>query len=261
VKVKRFLTNNDIVLLISQGEYSVVHTDKESKTIAYTRANLEKKGLINLKMVRRGVYAKPDSKRTAGGILVKNTEFKFSRRAAKLWLMLLFLPVFVFAQNTAPVAVPDTIKTCIDDITYFSVVRNDFDANGDKLMLNSFTDPVAGNLVSASNTGLFRYEWSPSVLNVTFNYTIRDLKFANIGSLVSNSALVTLEGATKYFYNGSYTGTNNRLTCVSRNNGAVSITGTTREANTAYQYILLEGSAGAVTISPGSGGAVEFKIK
>lgn len=262
MKVKNFLKNNKIILLLSRGEYSVVHTEQEAKTIAYTRSNLEKRGLVKLKMVRRGVYAQEQSvKKTSEGIMVKDMEFKFSRRASKMWLFFLFMPFLGFTQNTAPVANPDTIKTCIDEITYFSVITNDFDANGDKLKLNSFTDPVAGNLVSASNTGLFRYEWNPSVLSVTFNYTLKDLIFANIGSLESNTATVTLEGATKFFYNGSYSGTNNRLTCLSRNSGAATITGTARETNTAYQYILLDGSAGAVTISPSIGGSVEFKIK
>jgi hypothetical protein len=229
--------------------------------VAYTRAFLERSGLVNLKMVRRGVYVPPNTKKTKDGVMVKNMEFKFSRRAAKLWLLCLFMPFFALAQNTAPVAVADTIKTCIEDVTYFSVVRNDYDANGDRIMINSFSEPVSGNLVSASNTGNFRYEWNPTVLNVTFNYTLKDLKFANIGSLVSNSATVSLEGLNKYNYTGSYSGTNTRLTCVSRNTAATTITGTARESNTAFQYILLDGANGAVTISPSSGGMVEFKIK
>ena len=249
------------MLLISSGEYSEVHTASESKVIAYTRAFLERNKLVNLKMVRRGVYVAPNSKKTKEGVMVKEMEFKFSRRAAKLWLFCLFMPFFALAQNTAPVAVPDTIKTCIEDVTYFSVIRNDYDANGDRIILNSFSEPVAGNLVSASNTGNFRYEWNPSVLNITFNYTLKDLKFANIGSLVSNSAIVSLEGLNKFNYSGSYSGTNNRLTCVSRNTAATTISGTTRETNTAFQYILLDGANGAVTISPTSGGMVEFKIK
>lgn len=249
------------MLLISSGEYSVIHTESETKTVAYTRSYLEKKGLVKLKMVRRGVYVPPNSKKTKQGVMVKDMEFKFSRRAAKLWLFCLFMPFFCFAQNTAPVAVADTVKTCIDEATYFSVIRNDYDANGDKIRINSFSDPVAGNLVSASNTGMFRYEWNPNVLNVTFNYTLRDLRFANIGSLESNSAQVVLEAANKYYYTGSYSGTNTRTTCISRNSAATTISGTARETNTAYQYILLDGANGAVTINPSSGGSVEFKIK
>lgn len=67
--------------------------------------------------------------------------------------------------------------------------------------------------------------------------------------------------AAPYYYTGTYTGTNTRETCRSINTSSVTISGTTRETNTAYQSIILDGSIGTVTISPTSGGSVEFKIK
>lgn len=264
MNVETFLKNEKVVLLESMGEYSRVYTKNSIRVVSYTRANLTRRGLINLKQVRRGIYVSElDSKIENDNVEVLGKKFKISRRMKSIWVFIFFLiSNFVFAQNQAPVAVNDTIKTCIDEpFTYFSVTTNDFDPNGDKIRLNSFTSPAAGELVSASNTGFFRYTWNIDFLEVLFNYTIRDLRFANIGSLVSNVATVRLEGSEKYLYSGSYTSTNTRLTCISKNIDDVIISGTARESNTAYQYILLDANEGTVEISPSAGGMVEFKIK
>ena len=264
MKVQSFLKNNKIVLLKSMGEYSSVYTDSgENRTVSYTKTHLERKGFINLKMVRRGVYAcEMSAEKNGDFIKILNKQYKLSRRMKKLWILLLIIPFFGIAQNIAPVAVNDTIMTCIDEpYTYFTVTSNDFDPNGDRIRLNSFTDPGSGELVSASNTGMFRYTWNLNNTSVNFSYTIRDLRFGNINTLVSNVANVKLDGSPKYFYNGNYIVNTSRITCLSKNSGATTISGTTREINEAYQYILLDAAVGVVEITPSAGGVVEFKIK
>jgi hypothetical protein len=265
MKYRHLFVSKTPALITSQGEYSTIEfTDGSSYLSAYTQKELGRRFGVNLKMVRRGVYADPKhSEITQNGIKIMNKEFKFSRRMAKAWasLLLVFFCLDSFCQNIAPVANNDTLKVCNDVPTYFNVTRNDTDANGDKLKLNYFSEPASGNLVSASNTGNFRYEWLAGVSSVLFEYNVNDMKFANIGSLTSNMATVVLNSATPYYYTGTYSGTNNRETCRSINTSAVTISGTTREKNEAYQSIILDAQYGTVTISPTSGGSVEFKIK
>jgi len=151
------------ILILSKGEYSNIEFKDGTKCFApYTHKELSRRFGIELKTVRRGVYADPkESVITENGIKIMNKEFKFSRRIAKAWacILLAILPLFSFCQNIAPVAVNDTVGLCKEEIDYFIVILNDADANGDRLKLNTFTEPTSGNLVSASNTGMFRYEW------------------------------------------------------------------------------------------------------
>jgi hypothetical protein len=254
------------ILVTSEGEYSKIHFEDGSSCVAaYTHKELGRRFGINLKMVRRGVYADMNhSELTAKGIKILNKEYTFSRRISKV-LAIMFLMFFCFdsfSQNIAPVAKNDTINGCNNNgPTFFNVLANDTDANGDRLRLNYFSEPPFGNLVSESNTGRFRYQWSAGVATTTFQYNARDVKFANIGSLTSNMATVIINGSSPYYYTGTYTGVNSRETCRSINTTAVNISGTTRETNVAYQSIILDAKNGVVTIAPTAGGSVEFKIK
>jgi hypothetical protein len=253
------------ILVTSEGEYSKIHFEDGSSCVAaYTHKELGRRFGIQLKMVRRGVYADMNhSELTAKGIKILNKEYTFSRRISKVWaiMFLMFFCFDSFSQNIAPVAHNDTLTVCNDKPTNFTVIGNDIDVNGDRLRLNYFSEPLSGNLVSESNTGRFRYEWLPEVLSVKFEYNVRDLRFANVGSLVSNMATVVLNSAAPYYYTGTYSGVNNRLTCRSINTTIVNISGNTREKNVAFQHIILDAKYGTVTIAPTTGGAIEFRIK
>ena len=265
MKYQHLFLEKTPAIITSSGEYSTIEfTDGSSYMASYTQKELGRRFGHNLKMVKRGVYVNPkEAIIIQNGVKIMNREFKFSRRMAKAWacMLLVFFYLDSFCQNTAPVAHNDTLKVCNDVPTYFTVTRNDTDADGDRLKLNYFSEPASGNLVSASNTGYFRYEWNPLFSSASFEYNLKDLKFANLGSLTSNMATVVLNSAAPYYYTGTYTGTNTRETCRSINTAAVTISGTTIESNTAYQSIILDGSIGTVTISPTAGGSVEFKIK
>lgn len=264
MKYKKLFGEKKPILMISKGEYSDCYfEDGERILLSYTQKEINRRFGIALKMVKRGVYVdEKEVEKTEKGIKIMNKEFNFSRRMAKAWacLLLITLPFLSFSQNTAPVAVNDTLHLCNDEINYFSVITNDTDANGDRLKLNYFSDAIFGNLVSASNTGMFRHEFDTLGTTDTFEYNVKDLRFANIGSLTSNTAYVELNGRPKYYYTGTYTGTTIRETCLSINTGAVTISGTTIEENTAFKSITLDGSIGVVEIAPTAGGSVLFKI-
>lgn len=264
----RYLTkfiNKTPALIVSDINYSTIEfTDGTTIMTSYTQKELCRRFGFEMKKVNRAITVNPNEViLTKKGVKVMNKEFVFSRRMAKAWacMLLVFFCIDSFCQNTAPVAHNDTLKVCNDVPTYFTVTRNDTDADGDRLKLNYFSEPASGNLVSASNTGYFRYEWNPLFSSVSFEYNIKDLRFANLGSLTSNMATVVLNSAAPYYYTGTYTGTYTRETCRSINSSSVTISGTTREKNEAYQSIILDGSIGTVTISPTAGGSVEFKIK
>lgn len=261
-----------VVGLVSDVNYTYVHfRDGTVGYSAYTKSIIKEKLSVDLRPVRRGVDVDPALIQKKGqSVKLGDTLFKISRRNLNKWLGIIALifswcvsPSVSRGQNTAPVAVNDTLKVCNDIPTYFSVTANDYDANGDRLRLTSFTRPASGDLVAASNTGQFRLDWSFALSDtLSFQYYLKDLKFANLGSLQSNAGTVVLYSTAPYFYAGTYSsGTNSRITCRSENSAAASITGTARETNTAYSYILLDGNNGSVTIAPSSGGSVEFKIK
>lgn len=252
-------------LIISAGEYCTMYfTDGTSMMAGYTQKEIGRRYGVKLKMVRRGVYVDPEkSEITEKGVKIMNREYNFSRRIAKLWAIIAIAMFCVdsYSQNIAPIAVNDTLRLCNDIPSSFTVILNDTDANGDRLKLNYFSEPISGNLVSESNTGRFRYEFFPGVNNLTFQYNIKDLRFGNIGSLTSNMATVVLNGSAPYFYTGTYSGNNTRESCRSINTTSVNISGTTREKNEAFQHIILDARYGTVTISPDVGGSVELKIK
>ncbi len=256
-----------VTALISDGNYTHVHfSDGQQVISAYTKKVVSASISSPLKEVRRGVEVDPTRVTTAlPYVKLGYISYAISRNNLKNWASILVLccsAILSFAQNTAPVAVNDTLKVCNDIPTYFSVIGNDTDSNGDRLKLSSFTPPASGDLVAASNTGQFRYDWSSALSStVTFTYHVKDIRFGNIGALESNAATVYLESAAPYFYTGTYTTTNSRLTCRSENNAAATLNSTVHETNESYQYILLDGTKGAVTIAPASGGVVEFKIK
>lgn len=256
-----------VIGLESVGNYTNVYF-KDGKRVlsAYTSKIVRNKLDTDFLIVRRGVYVNPDFvKQDCDFVKLGDTLFKISRRNLTKWVAALVfcLTSYVsFSQNVAPVAVNDTLLVCNDILTYFSVVANDYDTNGDRLRLSSFIKPASGDLVAASNTGQFRFDWSYALSDtISFSYHIKDLKFGGLNSLESNSATVTLYSAAPYFYSGTYTGTNTRLTCRSENNSSTTINTTARETNEAYQYILMDANYGTVTIAPGTNGVVEFKIK
>lgn len=260
-----------VVGLESIGNYTNVYFEDGKRVLsAYTSKIVRNKLDTEFLIVRRGVYVNPDFvKQECDFVKLGDTLFKISRRNLTKWVAILAIaliwcvsPSDSRGQNTAPVAVNDTLLVCNDLPTYFSVVANDYDTNGDRLRLSSFIKPASGDLVAASNTGQFRFDWSYALSDtISFSYHIKELKFGGLNSLESNSATVTLYSAAPYFYSGTYTGTNTRLTCRSENNSSTTINTTARETNEAYQYILMDANYGTVTIAPGTNGVVQFKIK
>lgn len=257
------IREKEIAMILSDSNYSIVHySDGTFETSSYTQKAISKIRNEKFQMIRRGVYAKKQyCEVDKPNVSIMGLSFKISRRMMAVWCIVMLISVPVFSQNIAPVAVNDTLLVCNDKLTYFNVLSNDYDANGDKLVMFSFTEPTAGELVSASNTGNFRYEWNSNYNSVNFQYVLKDLKSKGIGTLNSNTATVFLTSAAPYYYSGVYGGNNTRETCKSSNSGAVSITGTTVEKNTSYQYILLDAKNGTVTLAPSSGGSVSLLIK
>lgn len=253
----------EVAYVISDGNYAKVYLkDETSHLVPYTQKQLKIRFGLNLKMVRRGVYVNPNMATVKNGIVnVLNKKFKPSRRLKVIWI-LLFCSLYniTFAQNTAPTAINDTLLVCNDQVHTFKVTNNDYDVDGDRILLHSFTMPLQGDLVARGNQGNFRYIFGESD-TTSFQYNLRDIRFAGIGSLTSNSATVKITGAPQYFYSGSYSGNNVRLTCRSSNTSSVTISGSTREINQSFTSITLDASQGTVQLSPNSSGAIELSIK
>lgn len=265
MRPNELFASKDVTIMESDGNYThLTFSDGSKGYVAYTQKEIERRFSPNLKRVNRRVSVKPDLAKVKGEkVRVGRRVFKFSRRMKMLWLILFASPFSLMAQNVAPVAVNDTLRVCNDQPSEFLVTGNDTDANGDRLRLTSYNRPSSGDLVALSNTGYFVFDWSYATEDtLSFSYHVKDLRFGNVGSLESNLAYVTMYSAAPYYYTGTYSsGTNNRVTCISENSAAATITTTAREVNEAYQYILLDATNGTVEISPASGGVVEFSIK
>lgn len=243
------------------GPYSILHfSDGTKTTVGYTNKELNKRYKINTKMVRRGFYAvENEVEEIKGkGVLFQNRVIEFSRRA--VWL-LLFVVSVASAQNVAPVAVNDTINHCqnLYGIPYVIITptANDIDEAGNKLIINSFTQPHVGDLLAEGNKGRFRYYFTPD--STSFDYTVKQLTYLSENSNLSNIATVFINAPrADYTYSGVYATNAKRYTCRSTTSGVVTISGTTREVNQVVYYgLLLPGT----TIEPEEGGVFELKAK
>lgn len=252
---------NPIVGLVSDWNYTHVFFQNGDTTISgYTKKDVKSRiDNANLTEVRRGVEIDKSIASVKGNkVRLFDKSYQISRRKLSNWLvMFLFSIQILMAQNVAPVAVNDDIKICIDTFNPISVVNNDYDNNGDRIVLKSFTQPSEGYLVALGNSGKFDYYFGASD-TISFTYKVKDLRFGNIGSLESNTANVTFERLASYNYTGTYSGTANRRTCRSQNTGAVTITGTAREVNNTYTSITLDANVGTVLLAPSAGGLIEL---
>ena len=266
-KIVKKSLETPVVGLISDLNYTVVHFADGSKTISgYTKKVVRKCVLRSkdLTEVRRGVeVAKSKANVIDQKISAFGKSFDISRRKMSNWIVSIIAALVSFssfAQNIAPVAVNDTITVCNDETATFRVVNNDYDPNGDRVLLHSFTRPGTGDLVARGNQGNFNYIFGGSD-TTSFSYKLIDVRFAGIGRLQSNTGFVKLKGAAAYEYAGTYLTSNNRLTCKSRNVAAVTITGSVREVNESFTSITLDAAEGAVLLAPSAGGVVELRIK
>ncbi|MHA2022009.1 MAG: tandem-95 repeat protein, partial [Candidatus Thorarchaeota archaeon] len=98
--------------------------------------------------------------------------------------------IFVNSVNDAPIANDDAYTTTEDTllrVLLLGVIENDFDADGDPLMIATVLDPSHGLLTMYPN-GSFTYLPNPNWFGIdTFEYAITD------GTADSNFAIVTIE--------------------------------------------------------------------
>lgn len=244
----------------SEGTYThVTFSDGSRHCVSYCQTELERRFRLGLTRVNRQVSAKKEFVKVFDdGVKLSRKKYKFSRRMKVNWLILLiFCGITATAQNNAPTAKNDTLKVCNDVVTSFSVLSNDFDIDGDRIMLRAFSNPSNIDIVAIGNTGNFRLNATGDVGTFNFGYTIRDLKFANIGSKTS-SAIVYIITSSPYIYSGNYTTTNNRTACRSSTSGVVTISNGARETMIVDTYgELLPGT----TITASGGGVFELKPK
>lgn len=126
-------------------------------------------------------------------LTIKDKKMVVSRRKKALFLGLF---VAIFNVSFAQTAVSDTIKACNNAQVRFSVLGNDLPLG--RIQISQFTQPTAGELVSASNTGYFRYFWNFGVNTTSFQYKIKlintntESAFATV--LISGSPPITLSG-------------------------------------------------------------------
>lgn len=89
-----------------------------------------------------------------------------------LCLLLALMPKSVRA--TTPGTVDDRVVTDEDTAVQFNVLDNDYDADGDSLVLMTFSNPTNGTLIS-SGDGAFTYTPNPDFNGTdVFDYVIRD---------------------------------------------------------------------------------------
>lgn len=264
-KIKAKLRKTTPIILESLGNYTkITYSNGEIHVYGYCQAELSRRFGIQLKRVSRGVSVdETKSKIDKKGVSIMNRYFEFSRRKKQSWLLLFFLATFFtsLGQNIAPVAVNDTTKACNDvNLRRVNVIANDYDPNQDKIRLTYITQstPVSDILtIAETNTGMVRLE---NILGKTgtyqFQYSTKDLRFANIGSLASNTGVFVFSLSSPYTYTGAYAGNNIREACRSTTSGTVNITG--HEKITVYEYA--EFLPGTV-IDASGGGVYEAKVK
>lgn len=131
-------------------------------------------------------------------LTINNKTMKVSRRKLAMFLGL-FLAIFNLSFGQ--VAINDTLKVCNDTQARFSVLINDFPVG--RIQLSEFTQPSSGELVSLSNTGLFRYYWTSGINTSSFQYKV---KLINTNTQ-SSYATVFLAGSPKVTLSGNYPNT------------------------------------------------------
>ena len=102
--------------------------------------------------------------------------------AAGLWRVHAVLAIFALVAalgctetpNSPPVAVDDTASTLPDVPFFIDALANDYDANGDELQIESYTQPASGTVVESANGRFFYTPPAGFEGSVTFTYTISD---------------------------------------------------------------------------------------
>jgi len=85
--------------------------------------------------------------------------------------------VTVNVQNQPPVAIPDVVQMNVEDgpTKIIDVLANDYEPNGDPLVVSEVTDPVHGMVTISPNSKVVTYTPTPAFSGVdTFNYVACD---------------------------------------------------------------------------------------
>jgi len=130
---------------------------------------IKKLDIKNVSLVNRSQAVDLTKSEIKGNILTINDKTMMISRRKLSGFMMLFCVIsqFCFGQ----VAVNDTVSSCFDTNAKFYVFRNDTPVDG--IRLSTFTQPTTGELVSQSNTGLFRYYWDVGINAEQFQYKVK----------------------------------------------------------------------------------------
>lgn len=130
---------------------------------------IKKLDVKNVSLVNRSQAVDLAKSEIKGDLLTINDKtMKISRRKLSGFLMLFcVISQVCFGQ----VALNDTLYSCFDVPARINVFRNDTPADG--IRLSTFTQPTTGELVSQSNTGLFRYYWDVGINAEMFQYKVK----------------------------------------------------------------------------------------
>jgi hypothetical protein len=130
---------------------------------------IKKLDIKNCVLVNRSQAVDLSKSEIKGNVLTINDKImKISRRKLGGFLVLFcVISQVCFGQ----VAVNDTLYSCFDIPAKINVFPNDTPTDG--IRLSTFTQPTTGELVSQSNTGLFRYYWDVGINAEMFQYKVK----------------------------------------------------------------------------------------